>query len=144
MQVTTVPSGHVTNVLPQVLPHLHRVAPRTEGRSTVDDILSGILAGSSTLWLAFDETQENRVFGVCLTIWQQYPRMKTLNVTYCAGDDLHLWRDLMMEKLVMYAKDSGCSKIEFTGRRGWLKALASWGVKEAYVVGEIDLGARHG
>ena len=139
MEITLVPSGHVVNVLPEVIPHLHRLAPRTNGRSTVDDILQGILSGANALWLAFEETEGNKVYGVVITNVMTYPRIKTLNVFYAAGNKLRLWQDPMMTVLKAYATDNQCSKIELTGRRGWLRALRAWNVVEAYVVCEIDL-----
>ena len=139
MNITLVPSGHVVNVLPEVVPHLHRLAPRTNGRSTVDDILQGILSGANVLWLAFEETENNKIYGVVITNVMTYPRLKTLNVFYCAGNKLRLWQTPMMDVLVRYAKDNGCCKIELTGRRGWLRSLKAWNVQEAYVVCEIEV-----
>jgi hypothetical protein len=139
MQITIVPSGHVTNVLPDIIPHLHKLAPRTNGRSTVDDILQGILSGSNSLWLAFEETENNKIYGVVICNLMIYPRIKTLNVFYCAGTVLRLWQKPMMDKLVNFAKDNGCSKIELTGRPGWAKALKAWDVQEAYRTYEIEL-----
>ena len=139
MQITAVPVGHVVHVLPQVVPHLHRLAPRTNGRSSVDDILQGILSGTSVLWLAFEETEDNHIYGVTITTVQKYPRCAMLNIWYTAGHKLRLWQDQMMEVLTRYAKDNQCAKIELTGRKGWEKALKAWNVKEAYRTYEIDL-----
>jgi hypothetical protein len=140
MNITMVPSGHIVNVLDSVIPHLHRLAPRTNGRSTVDDILQGILSGANVLWLAFEETEDNHIYGVVITNLMNYPRIRSLNIFYCAGHKLRLWQDMMMDVLKRYAKDNNCTKIELTGRRGWLRALKSWNVTEEYVVCEIELG----
>lgn len=139
MQITAVPPGHVANVLPQVMPHLVRLAPRTNGRSTVDDILRALLDGSHTLWLAFEENEDNRVYGVTITSFINYPRAKVLNVVYTAGNMLRLWQDRMLNVLHKWARDNHCDFIELTGRRGWLRMLKDWNVEEEFVVCRMHL-----
>ena len=144
MQVTLVPSGHIHNVLPQIMPHLQRLAPRTNGRATVDDILLATLNGTNTLWLAFEPEEGNKVYGVVITTFSTYPRVKTINVLYCAGNKMSAWLSQMAELVKRYAIDNQCSKMECTGRRGWVRVMEAWGAKEAYVVAEIDLGDGNG
>ena len=138
MQITAIPSGHVSNVIPQIMPHLMKLAPRTNGRSSVDDILRELLAGESTVWLAFEPEEENRVYGVSICKVVQYPRARMLNIDYTAGNKLNIWQADMLNTLIRWAKDNQCVRIEFTGRAGWLKVLKPWNVKEAYRTFEID------
>ena len=139
LQITVVPSGHISEALPAAIGHIARVAPRTNGRSTTDDILRELLAGESTLWLIFSPMQNNMVYGVMITKIIGYPRIKLLNVYYCSGYKLDQWQDDAIAKLRSYARDAGCERIEFVGRPGWLKALKKYGVTAAFHMFELEL-----
>jgi hypothetical protein len=139
LQITTVPSGHICEALPAAMSHIARVAPRTNGRSTTDDIVAELLTGASTLWLVFSPSQNNMVYGVMITKIVNYPRLRLLNCYYCSGYKLSQWQDDAMAKLRAYAKDAQCERIEFVGRPGWLKALKKYGVQAEYHMYELEL-----
>jgi hypothetical protein len=45
----------------------------------------------------------------------------------------------MMAVLVRWAEDNECTAIEGYGRKGWLKMLDSYGVKQALIMFEKDI-----
>lgn len=136
--VTAVPSGHVRNVMAEILPYMDKAAKVTNGRMTADDILAGLLTGQSTLWCAFNPDENNKIYGVVTTTLRNYARRRMLCVDFCAGERVNLWTDQMMELLFRFGKDQQCSGMEFTGRRGWEKVLAPYGLQVKYYLFEAN------
>lgn len=138
-QVSIIPSGHVRNVLTEILPMLDKAAAVTNGRMTTDDIIAEIVSGQVTLWIAFDTEQGNKIFGVLLSKIVNYYRRRMTSVTFCAGERASDWMDLMIDKLFTFSKDQGCDSVEWTGRKGWERFLHRYGLKVKYSLFELDI-----
>lgn len=126
MNISLVPYGGVSHVVPALLPFLAESQGWTRGRATVDDILRFVLSGQMQLWAVHDE---QRIYGHVITEIKQYPQCKMLTIQYCAMQPgtMELVEDEMQDKAARFAKDVGCVGIEFVGRPGWRKTANKYG-----------------
>lgn len=126
MKMSLILPGSVAGVIPSLLPYLVKSQEWTRGRATVDDILRFVLNGQMNLWVGH---VDNVIYGHVITEVKVYPQCKMLTVQYCAGEANHMQyvEDEMYDLLDSFAKDAGCSGIEFIGRAGWKKSARSHG-----------------
>lgn len=85
----------------------------------LEDIWAGIVDGRFQFWPAKR--------GCLVTEILLYPKCKVLHV-FLGGGNLDQLLD-MIESLEMYAKTIGCKSITVSGRKGWVRVLASRGAK---------------
>lgn len=128
LEISLVPIGTIAPVIPSILGYLKESELWTRGRSTVDDLLRFIINGQMQLWVVFD-SETKQVYGHLMTEVKQYPQCKMLVVQNCAIEPHHMVHieDKMQELAEKFAKDSGCSGIEFVGRPGWGKHMKKYG-----------------
>jgi hypothetical protein len=140
--VSLVPFGYLHAVLPQLSAQLQKSEFWTNGRASVDDIIRFLYNGHMQLWIAHVDGQQ--FLGYVITEIKEYPRCKMLVMQYCAGDtgSLEDVGDLVFETLERYAKDAGCSGIEFFGRPGWTPHAKKHGCTVQTVVYEKYFGER--
>ena len=126
MRASLVPLGMVSSVIPALLPYLAESEKWSKGRASVDDILRFVLNQQMQLWVVHEE---NTIYGHVVTEIKEYPRCKMLVVQYCAGESDHMQYvdDEIFDLLDRFAKDAGCSGIEFVGRPGWRKQAEKYG-----------------
>lgn len=128
LEISLVPVGHISPLIPSLLPHLQKSEVWTRGRSTVDNILHFLLNGQMQLWVVFSPKQQ-QIYGHVITEVKEYPRCKMLVIQYCAGEENHMQycEDKMYDLLDRFAKDAGCVGIELIGRPGWGKHVKKRG-----------------
>ena len=126
LDVSLVPYGLLSTVVPKVLKYLEVSQQWARGRVTVDDILRFVFTGQMQLWVVLNETD---VLGHIMTEVKQYPQKKMFVVQYCAMEPhiLEQVEDRMQELAEKFAKDTGCAGIEFVGRPGWSKSMKKYG-----------------
>jgi len=98
----------------------------------VDDVFNMLFSGASNLWVAYDENEAGKIYGIVITTVKTYPCKRMVDMTFCAGDKLDEWQDEMMALIDRWAVDSKLDGMEFTGRKGWGKVLEKHGLKETY------------
>jgi hypothetical protein len=134
LEITHVPIGGISNVLPSVLGYLEVSEKWTFGRSSVDDILRMLFNGQTQLWLVYS-TDDLKVYGHIITEVKQYPQCKMLVIQNCAMEP-HIMVDIedkMQEIAEGFAKDVGCDGIELVGRPGWGKRIGKYGYDVQHV-----------
>lgn len=145
-KVTLVPKEHVLTTWPDVEPYMERAIQYTAGRYLVQDALALVTDYDHTLWIAYN------VEGICgavITGFVEYPRKRTLQLVFCAGDEGMKWKQPMLKILQCWGFDNGCDAIEATARAGWLKIFQDddittlWQAFELPVASE-GLGVAHG
>ena len=132
MKCTAIPPGHVSNVFADVKPYFDKAVARTRGRLVTDDLLRQVLVGESQLWVAFDDEQENKIKGIVVTTIKNYPHKRMVDMTFCAGEQLDSWCDLVFNLVEEWAINNNLDGMEFVGRAGWRKVLAKHGMRETY------------
>ena len=136
IEVSMVPVGYIDSCWDRVEPHMQKAAEFTYGRYTVDDIYDSVKENDYHLWIAFDG---GNILGAVVTQFTVYPKRKVLNLVFCGGEELHTWKDPMLELLQKFGHDTGCDCLELTGRRGWAKIFAGDGYKECWVTYELPV-----
>ncbi len=140
MKMSLIPTEHVSKIWDKVSGFLEKATElNTPRRYDAVDLFEACLLGKQTLWVIFDEDSDNEVVGALTTTVRAYPRYSALSVPYMGGVGVLRYRDLVIETLSRFARDSGLSVIEGYGREGWARIGKKFGVKKAYTVYEIDL-----
>ena len=81
------------------------------------DIVNGVLGGKYHIW--------STPSSAMITEFHIYPNKRYLHI-FLAGGDLEEIKS-NHDRVVEYAKFSGCAGLTLTGRPGWIKALADLG-----------------
>ena len=69
---------------------------------------------------------------VMITEFVEYPRVKVMNLIFCAGDYKEL--ESMLPSFEQFAKHFGCKRIYGGGRKGWLRKIKHLGFEQEYLV----------
>lgn len=99
------------------------------GTHTFEDVAEGIRTGVMQLWPAVD--------ACAVTEIAVYPQRKMLNCFLAGGNMARL--KAMAPAMEEWARLQGCDGTELTGRRGWSRALADLGYREAAIVMRKEL-----
>ncbi len=120
LDISLVPYGSLTQAIGIVDGYLKTAADLTVGRCSVDDIVRMIFIGQYSLWLVFD-TEVNLVVGFFALEVKQYPQRRMLCIQHVVMESgqMREIEPLMQDLATRYAKDNGCTGIEFVGRPGW-------------------------
>jgi hypothetical protein len=138
MQVSLIPTEHVADVWPRLTAHIDKVAEYTYGRYDPEDVLESITQYDHNLWLAFEGED---IKGITITSFKQYPRIKCLDMVFCAGDEGMEWKAPMLEMLQHWAYDNECDRIESSGRLGWSKIFKGDGYKALWQTYELPVAS---
>lgn len=136
MQVALIPTEQVYNVWSRTYPFMEKAAEYTYGRYLPEDILDSIVQYDHHLWLAFEGED---IKGITVTRFAQYPRIRCLDMVFCAGDEGMEWKDPMLKILQHWAYDNHCDRIESSGRVGWAKIFKNDGYKALWQVYELPV-----
>lgn len=137
MNLSLVPVDHIDNVWDSVKDFLIPAVKVTNGRYMLYDVYSALKSANMQLWIAFGE--DLKIIGCEVTIITNYPSRRVLTSLFTGGRNISLWKDPMMAVLVRWAEDNECTAIEGYGRKGWLRMLDSYGVKQSLIMFEKDI-----
>ncbi len=137
MNVSLVPANCVDDIWDKVKQYLLPAVKVTGGRYMLYDVYSGLKSGSMHLWIAFDDEKE--ILGCEVTTITDYPSRRVLTSLFTGGRKIQLWKHEMMGVLVRWAEDNQCTAIEGYGRKGWVRMLDSYGVKQSLILFEKDI-----
>ena len=135
LEISLVSAGALYKALGPLAPFLEIATERSYGRSFPDDLVRLMLSGQYQLWVVYD-TETARVLGFFNTEVKMYPQRRMLCVQHCVVEPNHMVEieDRMQELAGQFAKDNGCSGIEFVGRPGWKKHAVKYGYVSHSVV----------
>jgi hypothetical protein len=107
---------------------LEAAVQRSNGRFTLMDILSDIVDGEQSLWVAM---KDKEIIGCCTVRIVRYPTdLVTLSYEYLGGENVSVWIDEGHRVLSEYAREYGATRLEVPqGRRGWEPLLKKLGYK---------------
>jgi hypothetical protein len=120
LEISLVPYGLLTHAIGNIGTYLETAADLTVGRCSVDDIVRMIFTGQYSLWLVLNKEQDPVVGFFALEV-KQYPQRRLQNIQQFVIDSGSMAEiePLMQDIATRFAKDNGCSGIEFVGRPGW-------------------------
>lgn len=144
--ITAVPKEHISNIWQVVSPALDKAIERTHGRFHNVDILTSLIEGTASLWLAIkqndgtDTEGSGEIIGSLVFVIAEYPSMmKCGRIDYIAGKDRDEWFDEMWTAVRNYAKAEGCASLEMVARPGTAAYVDKWGGKRVGILMEYDL-----
>ena len=137
MNVSLVPGDHIDAVWDSVKDFLTPAVKVTNGSYMLYDVYAAIKAERMQLWIAFNDERE--VLGCEVTSITDYPSRRVLTSVFTGGRKINLWKNEMMGILVQWAEDNQCTAIEGYGRKGWIRMLDAYGVKQSLILFEKDI-----
>ena len=137
MNVSLVPADCIEDIWAAVKDLLQPAVQVTNGRYMLYDVYAALKAGEMNLWIAFDDDRE--ILGCEVTRITDYPSRRVLTSLFTGGRNIRLWKDDLMGVMVRWAEDNQCTAIEGYGRKGWLKMLDAYGVKQTLILFEKDI-----
>ena len=137
MNVSLVPADCIEDIWAAVKDLLQPAVQVTSGRYMLYDVYAALKTGEMNLWIAFDDDRE--VLGCEVTRITDYPSRRVLTSLFTGGRNIRLWKDDLMGVMVRWAEDNQCTAIEGYGRKGWLKMLDAYGVKQTLILFEKDI-----
>lgn len=137
MNVSLVPADCIDDIWGAIKELLQPAVQVTNGRYMLYDVYAALKAGEMNLWIAFDDSRE--ILGCEVTRITDYPSRRVLTSLFTGGRNIRLWKDDLMGVMVRWAEDNQCTAIEGYGRKGWLKMLDAYGVKQTLILFEKDI-----
>jgi hypothetical protein len=105
-----------------------RAIPQLQGTHTIEDIALMVGSGALHLWVG-DKS-------AVLTEFIQFPRMKIINCFIGAGEFDEVMR-LVEAKIIPFARQNGCSRLQGGGRDGWRRKLDGYSYGGIYMHKDI-------
>ena len=86
-------------------------------------------------WVMFgsDESEENKVFGVCIGRIAMLPNFNQYEILICTGKRRELWEDNLVSEITNFAKHNECKRMSIMARPGWEKVSKKWGWQKKHV-----------
>lgn len=123
------PKEMVAAFVPVFWPHLDRFCKRFPAEYGLNDCLLGLLAGRLHGFLAWDdETKASHAFAFG-SIIDDYDGKRSLRMEMIEGVKLGAWQSIMDAEFTRFAQANNCSRIRFTGRKGWKPHLSNYRVQ---------------
>ena len=131
MRFIPVPAEELDDWLPRIGWHLASFAE--SGDWEAEDFAEQVRNRDRQMWIA----EENGVKAVCLTQISN-DRLKTVQVTHCAGEDYGTWAHFILH-IAGWAKEIGAGNFEVIARPGWERVLRQFGLRKTHVTLEMRL-----
>lgn len=123
------PPKVVADSITLIHPHLFRFCNRFPDDYSLAEILVGLLSGQTVGFMAWDgETKVSHAFAFG-SIVVEHGGKKCLQMAGIEGEHLDQWQAMMDEEFTRFAKQNGCERVRFIGRKGWKHYLPGWKVK---------------
>jgi hypothetical protein len=109
---------------PHVSELIHRAVRRTNLSHSQDSDFD-VLNGDGVLWIAWNG---RGVEAAATTSLIETDTEKVCVLTACGGADMRRWIGLLGE-IEDYAKAEGCSRVRIFGRKGWVRVLERYRIR---------------
>jgi len=125
---------------------LNRALSHSRGEWTTNDILKRVLndEGNFQIWEVTNDQKDVVAFASTRIInYNHFDSLHIIALTGVENDEFDKWEDYAteaLEALVARVKKAGLERIEFTGRKGWMKRLKPLGWTEQYITMDLYLG----
>lgn len=108
---------------------LERALKDQYNRTSINDVYEMIQDKKAQLWALHD----GEVKAVMVTEIISYKNLKAVKIWLVTGTELDTWLDTLIETVSNWAKEQGCTVMEFTGRKGWEKVLNKKGFNDSKI-----------
>lgn len=138
--VTLVPANYINTVWDEAKPLLMGGVDKSNQRWNIETLYHALMQGDQHLWVAFDDRKD--ITSVLTTQFITYPTKLSLAVQFAGGIEGQTSTsifDCVLDKLEKFAVDSGCTCVEFWGRKGFASWMREAGYEETAVFYEKDI-----
>jgi hypothetical protein len=125
----------VDSMWPVVGPLLKPAVDHSNGCYEVEDVLTDIRNGVQELWVDWEEGQ--RINAAMTTLFDQYPRKKTLKIVFVGGSKMRKWLPEFRSLVEAYARKNGAALLEGFFREGWVRVWPGARVSGVGLVKEL-------
>ena len=139
MICTAVPREAVDIVWADVSGMLNKAIETSEGKYHIDDIYEDLTKGYYNLWLVIDNKRDEKVIAAITTRIIEYPNRKAMAMDWVGGRRMAEWLPTVMNRLISFANDCGCSHLEGYGRKAWIKILKKYNWKPEYIAYRMEI-----
>lgn len=108
---------------------LERALKDEYNRTSINDVYQMIERKEAQLWALHDDFTK----AVMVTEIINYKNLRAVRIWLVTGKDLNSWLDTLIETVSAWAKENGCTVMEFTGRKGWEKVLNKKGFNDSKI-----------
>lgn len=122
--------GAIEFYWPNIVEMLKRV-PDTWASSTLESLYQSAIAGHMQVWLV---GPKDKIVSVVFTHILDFPAARTLEVIWLGGQGALNGLDVMDSTISEFARAQNCSRIDITGRRGWLLEAKRHGFREVATI----------
>ena len=139
MICTAVPREAVDIVWADVSGMLNKAIETSKGKYHIDDIYEDLTKGYYNLWLVIDNKKDEKVIAAITTRIIEDPNRKAMAMDWVGGRRMTEWLPIVMNKLISFANDCGCSHLEGYGRKAWMKILKKYNWKPEYIAYRMEI-----
>jgi hypothetical protein len=132
VELICVAPDRVHEFWPHVSDLIHRAIRRTN-LSHSQDIDFDVLNGDGLFWIAWNG---RAVEAAVTTSLIETDTEKVCVLTACGGKNMHRWLSLLGQ-IEDYAKAEGCSRVRIFGRKGWVRVLERYRIRNVIVEKEL-------
>jgi hypothetical protein len=132
VELICVAPDRVHEFWPHVSDLIHRAIRRTN-LSHSQDIDFDVLNGDGLLWIAWNGSA---VEAAATTSLIETDTEKVCVLTACGGENMRRWLSLLGE-IEDYAKAEGCSRVRIFGRKGWVRVLERYRIRNVILEKEL-------
>ncbi len=132
VELICVAPDRVHEFWPHVSDLIHRAIRRTN-LSHSQDIDFDVLNGDGLLWIAWNGSA---VEAAATTSLIETDVEKVCVLTACGGENMHRWLGLLGQ-IEDYAKAEGCSRVRIFGRKGWVRLLERYRIRNVILEKEL-------
>lgn len=128
MHLVQIPPEVAPKVWPLAAPMLAKAIEYTNGATSADSVLKGIIEKTKQLWMVVIEDAEikNKAVAAGITSLQiNDDGSKTANIELFGGENMKAWFALKGD-FEAWARDEGCSDVRLWARKGWAKHLPDY------------------
>lgn len=132
VELICVAPDRVHEFWPHVSELIHRAIRRTN-LSHSQDIDFDVLNGDGLLWIAWNGSA---VEAAATTSLIETDAEKVCVLTACGGENMRRWLSLL-GRIEDYAKAEGCSRVRIFGRKGWMRVLERYRIRNVILEKEL-------
>lgn len=140
MLISAVPPELINKAWPKVEKMIKEAMDRVPGRYTTTHLQLLLREARAVLWIILDDRNgSDEIIGAITTSIYNLPQGRVLAAEFAGGRDAARWTGDAARVIENYAKDMGCKKVEYIGRKGWMRWLKPRGYKLLHCTFEKDL-----
>ena len=100
------------------------------GTHTPEDVEKAVARQEMQAWMDGES--------IIITQVVDYPLIRVCEIFLAAGDLETCW-DIHDKQVVPWAKDKGCGRMHFGGRRGWQQSMDGHGYQSRSIVADMEI-----